>query len=663
MSTISYVGNKFSRVSWRRSKGTVVDDPSPIIIFNNYASLLTAVGLTERKFFDYLDAEVEEAEQFYQERFQEAVFRLAALKEQLKELGEHRNLYHASLKTSGWQWKGIYYVPKVPGQVRGDTVSSFTRRGEAATEDAVTETSGTIRPLPFSRDPDTYHSSRKNLKHAVLEHYHFLELLKNYQTLNVTAIHKSIKKFENATAVSVHMVYNRDRTGCIFSGENDIKKMIESMEELYASRFEGGDKKKARDRLRMLGRTKTHHFSTFRTGIYLGLTIPALVVGVYNVCQSERRNRILLWQTLLEAYATLAMPTILSLLIGLNVLVWSRKRINYVFIFELDLRSVMDPRMYFEIPSFLCMALAYAFMLSFSGVIDQHVDPTLWPAIWMAALLLVLFNPLPVFHHKAQFWLIRNWFKLLLPGFTTVEFADFWMGDQLCSMAFSLGHLYFLACPHATNWDSPMARCNLAKNWIAGILLTLLPSFIRLIQCIKRYVDSKNYLHLVNCGKYTSSCTKQLAYGDLDLGSKWPLLRQELVCGDHVYVYYIAMVTNVLIRFSWIMHLPIGPAFDPRARSIVAGILEMLRRVQWNFFRVGNEHLGNADQYRVTREVPLLYSFDQTPQDDSDDDENDKEVLDVTPAQSSCEPFVELSDGDRPQSVRIESLPGEAEDV
>lgn len=42
--------------------------------------------------------------------------------------------------------------------------------------------------------------------------------------------------------------------------------------------------------------------------------------------------------------------------------------------------------------------------------------------------------------------------------------------------------------------------------------------------------------------------------------------------------------------------------------------------------RVENEHLGNADQYRVTREVPLPYTFDngEAP-DDSDEDEDDKQ--------------------------------------
>lgn len=79
------------------------------------------------------------------------------------------------------------------------------------------------------------------------------------------------------------------------------------------------------------------------------------------------------------------------------------------------------------------------------------------------------------------------------------------MGDQMCSMVYTLSHFYFIGCLYVTGWNEPATRCNLNNNWIAGIILTSLPSFIRLVQCIKRYVDSKNYIHLINGGKYSSS--------------------------------------------------------------------------------------------------------------------------------------------------------------
>jgi len=71
----------------------------------------------------------------------------------------------------------------------------------------------------FHRDPDSYQTAKKELKHAALEFHRFLELLKDYQVLkwrphslavlmslskalNVTAIRKSVKKFEKTTGVN-----------------------------------------------------------------------------------------------------------------------------------------------------------------------------------------------------------------------------------------------------------------------------------------------------------------------------------------------------------------------------------------------------------------------------------------------------------------------------
>lgn len=78
------------------------------------------------------------------------------------------------------------------------------------------------------------------------------------------------------------------------------------------------------------------------------------------------------------------------------------------------------------------------------------------------------------------------------------------------------------------------------------------------------------------------------------------------------------MVFNVLVRFIWIWFIPRSTvAIAPRA--FFFALLEMLRRWQWNFFRVETEQVGNTDQYRVTREVPLPYRI-SPDEDDMDDD-------------------------------------------
>lgn len=42
--------------------------------------------------------------------------------------------------------------------------------------------------------------------------------------------------------------------------------------------------------------------------------------------------------------------------------------------------------------------------------------------------------------------------------------------------------------------------------------------------------------------------------------------------------------------------------------------------------RLENEHLGNMDQYRVTREVPLPYTFDDAAHESDGDEDDHKSV-------------------------------------
>lgn len=74
--------------------------------------------------------------------------------------------------------------------------------------------------------------------------------------------------------------------------------MLQEVEKLYASHFGkcpsqshcinpnaclvNGDSKKARIHLRNIAAPSNHHFSVFRSGVLIGLSIPALVIGAYH---------------------------------------------------------------------------------------------------------------------------------------------------------------------------------------------------------------------------------------------------------------------------------------------------------------------------------------------------------------------------------------------
>eukprot|EP01137_Pigoraptor_chileana_P034187 Opistho-2@26345 len=188
----------------------------------------------------------------------------------------------------------------------------------------------------------------------------------------------------------------------------------------------------------------------------------------------------------------------------------------------------------------------------------------------------------------------------------------------------------------------------------------MLPSFWRLMQCIRRYVDAKEAgtptrPHLLNSIKYLASmAVAGFSYGYLytrdhygtaamstevlkytwvcmavvstsyawawDLIMDWsfvyfdglrPHLQMNL--GFHPYVYYSAVVVNLLFRALWTLTVSpqvIGIYVDNNVLVCALAVAELSRRCVWNIFRLENEHRNNIGKFRVVKEVPLPYEVD-----------------------------------------------------
>ena len=85
------------------------------------------------------------------------------------------------------------------------------------------------------------------------------------------------------------------------------------------------------------------------------------------------------------------------------------------------------------------------------------------------------------------------------------------------------------------------------------------------------------------------------------------LLRKELTL-QYRFFYYFSMVSNFLLRITWVFTIsPTSygiPIPSDYFKSIIYS-LEIVRRQQWNFYRLENEHLTNCEHYRVVNIVPL----------------------------------------------------------
>lgn len=83
---------------------------------------------------------------------------------------------------------------------------------------------------------------------------------------------------------------------------------------------------------------------------------------------------------------------------------------------------------------------------------------------------------------------------------TRSDTLSVYLRDQFCSLIFTLSNLYFVGCVYATGIDSNWRRCttNAGPRWGVAFLLASLPLLARLVQSIRRYVDSGLTTHLIN---------------------------------------------------------------------------------------------------------------------------------------------------------------------
>ena len=71
--------------------------------------------------------------------------------------------------------------------------------------------------------------------------------------------------------------------------------------------------------------------------------------------------------------------------------------------------------------------------------------------------------------------------------------------DQLCSLAFVLGNIYFIACSYAGGFGThSFQKCSKPAHWGVPFLLSTIPFFARFGQSIRRWWDSGSITHLIN---------------------------------------------------------------------------------------------------------------------------------------------------------------------
>ena len=79
----------------------------------------------------------------------------------------------------------------------------------------------------------------------------------------------------------------------------------------------------------------------------------------------------------------------------------------------------------------------------------------------------------------------------------------------------------------------------------------------------------------------------------------------------NLQVYYVlAIVEDLIFRALWTLNISVGEAGAGFLQGDILGTIlatmEVFRRFVWNFFRLENEHLNNAGEFRVVRDIAVV---------------------------------------------------------
>ena len=558
--------------------------------------------------------------------------------------------------------------------------NSFKKRSERYVG---LETFGSIDTMPTAKN------AQRMLADAVIEFYLYLQLVKTYRDLNVSGFKKIVKKFDKTFKTSEldsFVEYVNDGytmfKDTISTSTDHLAYYETKVTEWYTDDLTNIhstiDKKIHNNRLRkltvqyslseqMIHGNNRSILQMFVAGLGIGWSSILFIFIIYKVITTTTKDFDFVHKVLFPLWGGWYMILLMSTLFILNCFIWHRTNINYRFImfgeihtkygtqlFNNDFATSLIPlKLYFLIWFMIpCAILAF---LSFSL---KSLSPFAFIfLVWSLILFLLPKNDIVPYWDKLRAtrkWLIVISIRLMFSGFFPVEFGDFFLGDIVCSLTYSIADIATFICVYS---NAPNASCGSSSLKSMGVL-SCLPSFWRFMQCLRRFADSSDWFpHLLNAGKYSMGIAYNASLSAYRISNHNPAKRKPFiifatinsVCtsvwdivmdwsflqnfhGNNMFLrddlylagrrnwktgeyswkrklfYYIAIVLDVILRFHWIVYAIAPQTIQQSAvTSFVLACTEVFRRFIWIIFRVENEHVANVHLFKVSGDAPLPY--------------------------------------------------------
>ncbi|XP_071731055.1 phosphate transporter PHO1 homolog 3-like [Rutidosis leptorrhynchoides] len=501
-------------------------------------------------------------------------------------------------------------------------------------------------------------NAQGKLKQAFIEFHEKLRLLKNFSFHNQLAFSKIMKKYDKITSRSAADTYLKMVEGSYLGQSDDVSKLIERVEAVFAKHFCNGNRDQGMKNLRPKAKREKHRV-TFFVGCFFGCALALLVVIITNMntkylLKSEEQTRYM--NTIFPLYSLFGYLALHMLMYAGNVFYWTRYRVNYSFIFgckpgtELRFKQVL----------LLSTGLSVLTLAAVLGNLDMDMDThtqsykvvtELLPLGLVTVVVIIAICPFNIMYRSTRYFLLVCLWHCICAPLYFVTLPDFFLADQFTSQVQLLRNLEFYVCYYG--WGDFKKRnaqtCNDSSIYkTISIFIAVVPYWIRLLQCIRRYYEGRDSTQGLNGFKYFSTIVAVVArtlysqkkgltlrivaastsgfatifstywdlvkdWGLLNRNSENPWLRDKLILPNRS-IYFLAMMVNVILRFAWmqtVLDFTETPSLHRNALIAIIASLEIIRRGIWNFFRLENEHLNNVGKFRAVKSVPLPFSYEE----------------------------------------------------
>jgi len=362
-----------------------------------------------------------------------------------------------------------------------------------------------------------------SIKRELIDLHRRTTLLLNFSIMNYTGFVKIVKKFNKTFPEQKDLFSHLVQKDNVCHEGKEAEQLVGKMERLYAKWFCDDNAREARAQmLPKRGDGLSMDWSQLRLGYRMGMC-SILALWVCWDC---------IWGLVADGNTTIggrsAFPVfracggllLLHWFWGTSVYVWTRYRINYIFLFDFNPRIVDTPMNIFNetvdetLVFFICMLLYYK-----SGAHDM---PEMIPAGGYPFLLVLYTGKKLIFPWRTRAPMWKTIWEVISAPLYSPKFIHTYVGDIFTSMVKVFQDILWTLCfvfsgnflqPENLKTDKsphPWQHAFWYKNVMIP-LICLFPLWIRFNQCLRRYTDTgKRWPNLANAFKYAMSQTVTL---------------------------------------------------------------------------------------------------------------------------------------------------------